>query len=271
MRPKTALPSPAASAPGPGTYSVESGIGKDAPAVSMSGRQEQKVDSFQPGPGTYAQLVKPIGSEAPSYTMAARPAGSSASDAQPGPGSYSYSPPPASSGITLTGRPKQVEESWKVGPGAYTLPRTDSSPAYSMTGRPVLRSENSAPGPGAYSLASELGSAPAASISGRHELRSDVSQPGPGTYSASYAPVTAGQRSWRLRPAWCSGAAVGRCRLKHVLTVCDVCVSRLLSAQLLLPTACVPRLRCRRLQLQRLGRALTASSLASARTRLQSA
>ena len=101
----------------------------------MSGRQEQKVDSFQPGPGTYAQLVKPIGSEAPSYTMAARPAGSSASDAVPGPGSYATLVPPLTGGVTMAGRHEDRQDDWRVGPGQYDVKPIHDGPEFSMAQR----------------------------------------------------------------------------------------------------------------------------------------
>ena len=210
MRPKTALPVSHSEAPGPGTYTLDSLVGRSAPAASMSGRFHLSQDSFQPGPGAYnLQQVGEIGKDAPHISMAQRPKASSQQAGTPGPGQYTVHLPSDTPAITMQGRHEEKVEQSGVGPGHYTIPSTLAvqSPAYSMTGRHEEKLSVQAPGPGAYTLPSSLGLTPAASLSGRHELKEDHSQPGPGTYQASVGQTKQGQpdtRAHTLTPAHCA-------------------------------------------------------------------
>ena len=200
MRPKTALPHSADSVPAPGTYNISSTVGKDAPAVSMSGRHAVRADNFQPGPGTYnLQQVGEVGKDAPHVSMAGRHDTTTTADSVPGPGSYNVQAP-RTGGITMAARHEDRVDDWKVAPGTYNVPSASDGPSYSMSGRQELKTEQLAPGPGHYSIDSSIGKAPAASISGRHALKEDRFQPGPGQYSASYEQSKHSAPAYSMRP-----------------------------------------------------------------------
>ena len=200
MRPKTAVATSSAQVPGPGTYRIESSVGRDAPAASISGRFDLTTDSYQPGPGAYdVRKVGEVGSDAPAFTMAGRPTAHNdstvAGKGTPGPGQYTVTSPSTAPAITMQGRHEPHEASrdqWKVGPGAYEVVVARESPAYSMSGRHATKTAADVPGPGHYTLQSDMGKAPAASLSGRHETKEDISAPGPGQYQATYGATKQG-------------------------------------------------------------------------------
>ena len=135
MRPKTALPHSADSVPAPGTYNISSTVGKDAPAVSMSGRHAVRADNFQPGPGTYnLQQVGEVGKDAPHVSMAGRHDTTTTADSVPGPGSYDVQVT-RGGGISMSGRFEEKQDDWKVGPGAYSVSEHPDGPSYSMGAR----------------------------------------------------------------------------------------------------------------------------------------
>ena len=136
MRPKTALPVSHSEAPGPGTYTLDSLVGRSAPAASMSGRFHLSQDSFQPGPGAYnLQQVGEIGKDAPHISMAQRPKASSQQAGTPGPGQYTVYLPSDTPAITMQGRHEEAVDDWKVGPGTYTIPSPRDGPEFTMAAR----------------------------------------------------------------------------------------------------------------------------------------
>ena len=229
MRPKTALATSSQQVPGPGTYRIESSVGRDAPSASISGRFDLTTDSFQPGPGAYdLKSVGEVGHDAPAFTMAARPTQPSSTAAQtPGPGQYSVAVQSTAPAITMQGRHERAEvaDTWKVGPGAYDVVSVRESPAYSMSGRHATKSAADVPGPGHYTMQSDMGKAPAASLSGRHEMKEDNTAPGPGTYQATYGATK--QSTTRCNTQTSSAApappTLGVCVLTCGCVVCRVC------------------------------------------------
>lgn len=67
------------------SYDSLSHVGK-GPAFSVTGRQEQRLDSLAPGPGAYSPDVQKRG---PAYSMSGRTTTPITSEA-PGPGAYHY-------------------------------------------------------------------------------------------------------------------------------------------------------------------------------------
>ena len=137
MRPKTALATSSQQVPGPGTYRIESSVGRDAPSASISGRFDLTTDSFQPGPGAYdLKSVGEVGHDAPAFTMAARPTQPSSTAAQtPGPGQYTTQLPSDAPAISMQGRYEEKVDSSKVGPGSYDVAPVKDGPEFSMASR----------------------------------------------------------------------------------------------------------------------------------------
>ena len=136
---------------GPETYRIESSVGRDAPAASISGRFDLTTDSFQPGPGAYdVRKVGEVGSSAPAFTMAGRPTDHHSSavtgKGTPGPGQYTVAVPSTAPAITMQGRHEPHEasrEQWKVGPGAYEVVVSREAPTPSRTHHAPAFPENS--------------------------------------------------------------------------------------------------------------------------------
>jgi hypothetical protein len=97
-----------------GAYTQDTHIGKGK-AFSITGRIEQKLDSFTPGPGAYSTPTAVGGGSSPSFT--------------------------------LSGRTNTTVSSDSPGPGAYTHESyVGKAPAFSISGRTEVRLESSAPG-----------------------------------------------------------------------------------------------------------------------------
>ena len=140
MRPKTAVATSSAQVPGPGTYRIESSVGRDAPAASISGRFDLTTDSYQPGPGAYdVRKVGEVGSDAPAFTMAGRPTAHNdstvAGKGTPGPGQYSSLLLSSAPSISMQGRYEEKADASEVGPGSYDVAPIHDGPEFSMASR----------------------------------------------------------------------------------------------------------------------------------------
>ena len=102
--------------PGPGQYQHHDHVGRDAPAVSIRGRPEERIPEDMPGPGFY-----------PDYS------------------------PEKTGGALITGRPASPRASDIPGPGAYDSPeRMNKTGGWTIGQRRADRPRESVPGPGEY-------------------------------------------------------------------------------------------------------------------------
>lgn len=230
--------------PGPGAYfstdpsTDPGGIGRDAPAFSMGGRQQQRQEGVpweSPGPGEY---YREAATEGPAFSMAGRTpgagsAGTSCRDT-PGPGHYSLAGVAAGAAAgsaaapawTMPGRAGDAAaaaaafKASQPGPGSYDVGvQGPQGPAFSVQGRPAAscRVQDATPGPLDYcpDPSPLLPAAHCYSIAGRPAASSAPAawdSPGPGDYDVTGQPGSL----CREGPAWTMGSkvaavAVGGC------------------------------------------------------------
>lgn len=148
--------------PGPGTYTLDGQIGRNAPKFSLSPKRNETVKRIKknPGPGAYDPNSSFIDKALPNIKF---PKGTRASvdikKTKNLPGPLDYSPKFVTSkkrnspafGFGTSRRPDPTKAKGNPGPGNYTIPSIRDGPGFKMGIR--VRDKNSntdSPSPGTY-------------------------------------------------------------------------------------------------------------------------
>lgn len=185
--------------PGPGSYAIQTFVGKDSQGKTISGKSPTKYGNDNPGPGTYAPNDHKNG---PAYSLM----GHRTEDPvlkekakMPPPGSYNpndaltkYNSPNVSFGSGL--KSSALKGDGMPGPGQYQLKSTLAEQGVVMGIRSPEKIKEKAPGPGAYNPKNDLKyhTNPSFSMSGvgGEQYNPTKGMPGPGTYDVSLRPGT---------------------------------------------------------------------------------
>jgi len=107
--------------PGPGNYDGPSSLGH-GPKFTFSGKAEEKLINYNPGPGTYDDTYAKVKGSNPSFRMGTAGRGDSPGKERgdsPGPGMYDGDKMKSSVSYTLGGKANDPKSNGYPGPGSY--------------------------------------------------------------------------------------------------------------------------------------------------------
>ncbi|CAL6101793.1 SHIPPO_1-like protein [Hexamita inflata] len=179
--------------PGPDHYNPKNTFTiEQAPKFSLSGRQEEKHDFCNPGPGEYeGEKYKTIGKDSNSITLGSRHKELGLNDRSPGPAHYipkddlTLERAPV---FTMKSRHEQKTTQDNPGVGQYDIDRRKEGHGITMGSRTQSGKIDNIPGPGTYYEKYNLTSrqSPMFSLASRHKQENFSMYPGPDKYDKKF-------------------------------------------------------------------------------------